>query len=362
MGVSRRRVLKSLGAAGLVPVIGSQSFPAPAIAEGGGSIVVSTWGGDTEDSIRKFVQPKFEAKTKATIKYDIGGQGARFNKLLAQRNAPPADVIFLTDEAIVSGYQQDVLIPVSRHNVPNFEHVVPQALTLKNIVDGKSIPGVPYTIISYLLGYNPKKVSAPLTSWNDMWRPEFANKFAFAAPVHTQMPALVIIAAELAGGSAENIDPGFKKLAELRPSKLTVFWTDWAALYQSGDVIAATEFDYYLNGMKKQGFDIDYVVPKEKGIGVPEYVGMVKGTKNHELAEVFMDLLLDTEVQGDFASATFQGPSSNLVKLPAALAEKVAYGPRLAQLRFFDPQFGAKVRPMWTERLNTEVVPHWRAK
>src|SRR5690606_17961213 len=116
----------------------------------------------------------------------------------------------------------------------------------------------------------------------------------------------VIIASELAGGSVDNVDPGFKLLADLRPSKLTVFWTDWAALYQSGDVVVATEFDYYFEGMKKQGYDIEYVVPKEKGIGVPEYASIVKGTQNRELAEIFLNLMLEPDVQENFAKLTFQ--------------------------------------------------------
>lgn len=363
MGFNRRDVLKGMGVAGLgVSALAHTSLSRPAIAQQGGSLTVSTWGGVTEEGVRKVVQPRFEARTGATLVYDIGGQGARYNKLLAQRANPPADVFFSTGEAVVSAYQQDILVPARRSNIPNFTNIREEMMNVKlGAADDSTIPGAPYTIIAYALGYNPKEASAPLESWEDLWRPEFEDKLAFAAPVHTQMPAFVIIAAELAGGGIDNIDPGFKKLAELRPSKLTVFWTDWASMYQSGDVVVATEFDYYLEGMKDQNFGIDYVYPKEGGIGVPEYVSIVKGTQKQELAEVFLDIMLDPEVQGEFARGTYQGPTSSLVNLTDAEAARCSCGANMDKIRIFDPEVMAKNRAVWTERMNTEVIPNWRA-
>ncbi|MEJ0068290.1 MAG: extracellular solute-binding protein [Pseudomonadota bacterium] len=151
-----------------------------------------------------------------------------------------------------------------------------------------------------MLGFNPAVVKDRPTGWADLWRPDFAGKLSFASPVHSQMPALVIIAAELAGGSAANVDPGFKKLAELRPVKLSVAYTDWVALNKTGEVILSTEFDYYMNTMKDQGYAIDYVVPQDKGIGCLDYASIVKGTQQPEIAEVFLDLLISTKVQEAF--------------------------------------------------------------
>jgi len=360
----RRRFIRNAGALGLGAATGAIQAPAwsqgaPAVARGS-TLTVSTWGGVTQDGIKNYLGPEFEKQTGAKLAYDIGGQGARYNKLLAQRHSPPADVFFSTDEAVVAGYRAGILQPARRRNVPLVADVHGWAMTVKDNDTAETIPGAPYTLIAYVLGYNPEAVKNKPTGWADMWRPEFRGKFALAAPVHSQMPAFVIIAAELAGGSATNVDPGFKKLAELKPSKLTVFWTDWAPLNKSGDVTLATEFDYYLETMKAQKYPIDYVIPKEKGIGVPEYVSIVKGTKNQELAEVFLNLMLKPSVQEPFAIETYQGPTNKNVKLSAAQIARCACGARVDQLRFYDPRVFADNRAVWTERLNTEVVPYWR--
>lgn len=354
--ITRREGLRLLGLAG------AGALTTPALAAPSATLTVSTWGGVTEDGIRAYVQPEFERLTGATLAYDIGGQGARYNKLLAQRASPPADVFFGTDEAVVAGQKAGIITPAARKNVPNAADVEDWAFTIKAGSTAETIPGAPYTLIAYTIGLNPEQVKTPVTRWADLWRPEFHGKLAFAAAVHSQMPAFVILAAEMAGGSATNVDPGFAKLAELRPAKLTVFWTDWAPLDKSGEVTIATEFDYYLETMREQKYPITPIIPEDRAIGVPEYVAVVKGTKHQELAEAFLNLMLDPKVQAAFATSTFQGPTNRKTELPAAVRARCACGARVDQLRFFDPEIFARNRAAWTERMNLEVVPHWASR
>jgi hypothetical protein len=67
--------------------------------------------------------------------------------------------------------------------------------------------------------------------------------------------------------------------------------------------------------------------------------------------------MIDPKVQEALAVKTFQGPTNPTVKIPAEAAAKCTCGERLDQLRFFDPVSMADNPPLWTERLNTEVVP-----
>jgi putative spermidine/putrescine transport system substrate-binding protein len=358
--LSRRKTLKLLGAAATGASLSARSaLSAPALHKGT-VFTVSTWGGVTQDAIAKYMAPEFTRATGATLAFDIGAMGPRYSKLMAQRASPVADVFFGTDEAMVGGLKAGILAPVGRTSLSNLGDVEDWALTVKTPDD--TIGGVPCCLIAYLIGYDPEKVKTPITSWNDLWRPEFAGKLAFASPFHSMMPMIVVTAAELAGGSMSNPDPGFKKLAELRPAKLGFTWTDWAALYKSGDVIIATEFDCYLDVMKAQGYTVQYIVPKEKGLASIDYVGVVKGRPNRDLQEYFLDLVISAPVQEGFAVDLFQGPINRKVKLPADLEAKCSCGARVAELRFFDPAPFAALRPAWTERLTTEVLPHWGAR
>ena len=360
--LSRRKTLKLIGAASTgVMFSAGTGVAAPSVAKGT-SLTVSTWGGVTQDALAKHVGPEFTKSTGATLAFDIGAQGPRYSKLLAQRASPSADVFFGSDESLIAGLKAGILSPARRINLSNLSDIEKWALTVPSPEGDDMIGGVPYGLITYAIGYNPEQVRTPITSWNDLWRPEFSGKLAYASPFHSMMPELVVMAAELSGGSITNVDPGFRKLAELRPAKLGFTWTDWAALYKSGDVIVATEFDCYLDVMKSQGYGIEYVMPKEKGLACIDGVGIVKGRSNPELAEFFLDTIMDAKVQVGLSQDLFQGPINSKVVLPTDLKAKCHCGAGIADLRFFDPTPFVALRPLWTERLKTEVLPHWAAR
>jgi putative spermidine/putrescine transport system substrate-binding protein len=356
-GLGRRQALLGVAAAGVLTAADRAGAQAPAIGNGA-TLTVSLWGGITEDSVRRLVQPGFEKLTGAKLAYDIGGQGARYNKLLAQRNNPPADVIFLSDEAVVAGHKAGVLVPVARKTMSNVADIYDWAWTVKS-PDPDTVVGAPFTLISEVLAFNPDKFKTRPTSWNDLWLPEVKGKLAFTSPAGSVAPEFVVIAAELTGGSAKAPDSGFAKLAQLRPAKLAVFWTDYAPMVKTGEIIMAGELDYYVEAMKNQGYPIDYIYPTEKAIGLSEYVCMVKNTKYPELAAVFLNMMMDPHVQEGLARETFQGAVNSKVELTPAVAARCACGDRTKNLRFFDPNFIASVRPAWTERMTTEVLPNW---
>jgi len=354
--ISRRSALQ-LATAG---ALSRSALAQPAIGKGT-TLTISTWGGVTSDGLRDHLAPEFEKLTGAKLAYDIGGLGARYNKLLAQKGNQSVDVFFGTDESIVGGLRKEVLQTADLKAVPNYADLYDWAKTVK-APDGQ-VSLVANTLISYCLAYNPEKVTTPPTAWADMWNPDFAGKLAFAAPGHSMMPGFVILAAELAGGSATNVDPGFDKLGKLRPDKLTFFWTDWAPLLKTGDTIAASEFDYYLESMKAQGYPIDYIFPAEKAFGAAEGACLVADTKNKELGEAFLNLIIDPKIQAVFAEKLYQGPTNKKVMPTASVAAKMSYGEdKLKKIRFFDPVFWYENRPAWTERLTTEVVPSWKVR
>ena len=363
---TRRKFLLDAGALGLgalgtaVAPAWAQTGGAPALAKGS-TLTVSTWGGVTQDLIKNYAEKEFEKLTGAKLAYDIGGVGARYGKLLAQRNSPPADVFISGDEQVIAGERAGLLQPIDAKKIPGIGNIYDWAL-IRTGAREKSLMGVGFAVNAYVIGYHPELVKVAPTSWADLWRPEFQGKLALAAPGHSMMPMVMVIAAELAGGSASNIDPGFRKMAELRPNKLTFFWTDWASMNKTGDVAIATEFDYYLQTMKTLKYPIEYIVPKEKGIGTPLTTSVVRGSKLKEPGEALISLLVSPGFQQAAAIHAYLGPTDRTVKLSAETAARCACGATVDRLRFFDPVFVADARPAWTERINTEVIPQWRTR
>ncbi len=368
---TRREFLRQAGktAAGLaIGSLAPAAFSTPArgaapastggpiiIAQARKEIVVSAWGGVTEEGLRKVVTPVFEKKYNATVTYDIGGAAARYNKLRAQAANPQINVMLNVEDVLVDAAERGLLAKYDPRNVPNIKDLYGWA-TPKS-VEGY---GFAYTAIAFGLIAARGRTELPVSSWLDLWRPEFRGKLAIAAPAHSTMSQLLILISELHGGSATNIEPGLAALGELRPIKQLVFWTDYAALFKSGDVTLATDFDYYAYFMQREGYNASYVLPLERAIGSLSSAAVVKGAPNQELAEAYVNTLLDPEVQARVAKETFQPPTNRLVKIGPPLSEQSLYGSRVQLVRWFDAKFINANRARWLERINTEVVPKWR--
>ncbi len=365
---TRREFLRQAGTTALGAAIGAyipaglskaaQAQPghgSTVIAQARKEIVVSTWGGITEEGLRKYVTPVFESKYNATAIYDLGGAAARYNKLLAQAANPQINIMLNVEDVLVDGIQRGLIAKYNPRNVPNVKDLYPWA-------NPKTIAGygAAYSVLAYGLLVAKGLPGKPVTSWRDLWRPEFRGKLALAAPSHSQMPMLLITAAKLRGGSQTNIEPGLAALAELRPINLSFFWTDYAALVKSGDVIIATEFDYYGLIMQQQGYAVSWIMPQENAFGSLECAAVVKGAPNQELAEAYLNIMFDPDVQMKIATETFQGPSNKLVRLRLPLSEQILYGSRLRRVQWFDAKFVNDNKGRWIERINTEVVPKWR--
>jgi len=320
-----------------------------------GDLVISVWGGTTEEFIREYAEPKFsELYPKVTVLYDVGGMSARFNKLLAQKDSPEADIFVSTSEALVSAIKESLVVKINPDNIPNMDALYDWAMP-------ESEYGAAYSAIAYGLGYNSDFFGDdPPDSWSDLWRPEVQGKIAVPANGHSMMLDFIITSAEMNGGSADNPDPGFDALAEIKPVAQTYFYTDWNALFNAGDVVLATDFDYYINTMADSGSNIKFVIPKEKAFGSLQHLSVVAGTENQEAAEAFINILLSAEVQEAVGTKLLNAPARSDIELSAELADRLAcYGDSLNDIRWFDPTFNSDHRPAWSEMMNEKVAPSW---
>ena len=332
--------------------------PAPALGEVvqdyEGELIISTWGGVTEEWIRTNEPAFHEIYPNVEVIYDIGGSSARLNKLIAQAANPEIDLFISNVPQVYTAAEAGILAKINPANVPNMEGLYDWA---------KPYPqyGAAWGAISLGLCYNPEYFADdPITSWGDLWRPDVQGKISVPAIGHGMMPHFMVNAAELNGGSTGNIDPGLDALARLQPAAQHYFYTGWNAQYEAGDVVLAADFDIYCYQMAADGVDIEYIIPEEGVWGALQYISMIKGSENQEMAEFFMNILFSPEVQQSVAVEYKAAPAMMGIEVPAEFCEKeAACGDTLPQVRYLDPGFVAGVRAGWTELMNEKVAPVW---
>ncbi|MCC6174364.1 MAG: extracellular solute-binding protein [Chloroflexi bacterium] len=357
--LSRRHFLKTsvTGAAVLTLAGCSQLTPSGSRAAPGSkeprSLTVSIWGGVTEESVRKWVLPRFQKEFNATVTLDVGLQGARFNKLLSQRGAQTVDIFCSTEELVYNGLKQDLFEKIDPKKIPNMARLHPWATPVPEY-------GPAIGLTTFGLAYNTRALSTPPTSWADLWRPDLRGRLALINFTHSQGPALLIRAAELHNGSMQAVDAGFASLAELRPAVVELYFTEYIPQLLQDQVLVAPELDYYVQSLKLQGYPIDWVLPDDGAFSVLQIANIVKGSPNRQVAEQFIDFYLDSESQRAIANDNYTSPSNKETTLEPTVAAKTMVGDRLAKLRTFDLETIADARPAWTERFSAEVLPKWK--
>ena len=253
--------------------------------------------------------PEFEKEHDVKLVFDIGSMGARYNKIRAQKGLSTVDVFFSTDEPVFNGMRTGLFAEVNPGNIPNMADLHDWAMPTGGF-------GVGYGLITFGLAYHTDHVKNPPTRWGDLWREDIRSKLALPAVFHSLMPALLIRSAEIAGGDAENLEPGLDKLAELRPKKLSYFWTAWAPLLQSGDVHVAAEFDYYIEGMKDKGYSVSWNNPSDRGFATYQHPEHPRGVQEQDAGRKPSSTRCWTPgVQAAIANKTYQGPTNRKVEL-----------------------------------------------
>ena len=198
--ISRRRLGRLALAAGTVlgaPAIISR--PLRAQIKRGDELTVGVWGGAQERITREFCAKPLEEKYGVKINFVLGGTGDRRARAYAERGRPSFDIVYLnifeSRQAVKDGVTQ-----APTDAIPN----------AKNLYDIAKLGGYGVAFNPVTIVYDKSKVSAPITSWKDLWRPELKGRIAWPSYPGAQGTAALVMAARMWGGSESDIDVGLK--------------------------------------------------------------------------------------------------------------------------------------------------------
>jgi putative spermidine/putrescine transport system substrate-binding protein len=166
------------------------------------------------------------------------------------------------------------------------------------------------------------------------------------------------MAERLAGGDERNIDPGFRKLAQLKPNLGAIYTnsSQCQQLFEQGGTWIAPWYSGRVASTVRSGVPVKAAVTKE---GEPVYLTMLcplKGRWSPWVAK-FMEMHLAADVQQAFAKEFASGPSRTDVKLDPEVAKNVPYGAdQVSRLIQFDWDAVIPHLDEWTQRFNREIA------
>ena len=311
------------------------AFSLAALAQGGGEMTfkgvtlrVATWGGATRDGLRDYVASELERRG-AKVEFVIGSPQDNLAKLIAAHGQVPFDVFeFLgTMRPEIEG--RDLLAKLNTAHLPN-------AKGLR--FEPPSERMVPTWITEEMIMYNKERFResgiAPPKSLADLRNAKLAGRIMIPDISSGGGIEAVGAFALTAGGNEGNIAPGLELIKELPGVRFWKAGGEVVTQFKSGDIWVAVAHAGWALRAARAGVPIATVPARlgaRQGMIKEGYIGVVKGTRNQEAAEFFINTYLSAEAQEKFALKV------GVVPVVQAARGKMAEDPMLRDLVILDP-------------------------
>jgi spermidine/putrescine-binding protein len=277
--------------------------------------------------------------------------------IITQRARPQWDVVHENQNTSSQMGALNVVLEWKEARIPNLKKIHPSFRY-------KYLAGKVHT--PYGLAVNTKRITRPVNSWLDLWDPAATGKVGFPDWVWVGEEVFHAVNA-VAGGDAENIDPGIAKMKELFKNNKAVIVNNVEHAKQlllAEEIWMMPHFGARTVQAREAGAPLDFVLPKEGGLSWIWNTSIIAGRPKEtiDLAEKFVNDQLDAEKQLAFCRLCGYPPTNmeamknlppDLKKLQLSEADLESFG-RLQRKFDYMAQFAYRDRNR--ERWNKEVL------
>lgn len=307
-------------------------------------LIVGSFGGAYNEILAE-VTKTFEAENNVKVTLLPGGA----NAALPRARNGEIDMVVTGMPDLMRLQREEVLAPFDPALVPNYAKLYPQA----QISDAVAVAN----FAARALAYNTDNIKEPPTSWEDMADPKHAGRVALHS-FTVESVDLIVMLARNAGGDERNPDAGFAKMAEIGKNT-RVFEDNHAGrleLFRNNEIDFAVWADGRIAWAAGEGAHVSGVIPKEGFSPLASAVGIVKTTKNMELAQKYANFMLDDAAGIALASQLHYFPTKMDTVLPEGVTTGYVNAQSIQSLVMNDWAYLVTVYDAWQERFNREVV------
>ncbi|MEG0368634.1 MAG: ABC transporter substrate-binding protein [Hungatella sp.] len=204
--------------------------------------------------------------------------------------------------------------------------------------------------------YDSATVPMEITSWEDLWNADLKGSIAIPDITATTGPLFYYSVAKMLGLAPGTDDEAiFAKLQELKPNVVKTYTSanDTITMLNQGEISAAVLLDYSYTAAKAASEDYVWVDPKEGSYSGYNTINVIKGTKNKELAEEFVNFYISKEVQLAEALDGVDSPARTDIELTPKQSANFTYGKEMVdKILLPDWSLINTNKAAWTEKWN----------
>ena len=322
---------------------------------GGAELVVATWG--WAEAGLKTLAADFESQYNCTIVVDpTSGNGARLNKLMAEKADPTADVALLTKSFAETGIQNDLFEQLDTNIVTSLGELYDFC------VDEKGY-GPCYSLCRYGIMYNAdalEQLNLPApTSYQDLFDDQYAGMVALPDMTSTAGPYMLVAMAEAMGGSQEDVSAAMALMQE-KKDNINLWYTassDVVNAFTTGEANITVFMDINMPGLISSGINMQWVDASEGSFAAPATVEVVKNCKNPELAQLFVEYLICNDTQNKIAEVLNEAPVNKNATMADELKTYLAFGEQsMNALKEFDDAYITTAKGEWIDTFQRTVA------
>lgn len=244
--------------------------------------------------------PDFEELCGVEVQYDVTDSNE--STLIRLREGNPGwDIIIVSDYLVPTMIEQELVQSLNFDLIPNFANI---SDAFKNRdFDPGNVYTVPYQWGTTGVGYNVEAVGGEITSWNQVWDHD--------GPVSWAEDPRVVIGAGLTmlgydpnTTDVSQIQQAVEYLIEKGTNVVAITPDDGQVLLAGGNVDIAMEYsgDIVQIIEECQCDDFAYALPEEGANIYIDSLLVPAEAPNYDLANVFIDYLLDPQVGADISN------------------------------------------------------------
>jgi putative spermidine/putrescine transport system substrate-binding protein len=262
----------------------------------------------------KNILPSFEKTRNAKVTYQGMGAAEVLSRNMAQRGKPEASLVVANDTTAAVGTKQGLWQKLDRNLIPSLASLPAWAL----LDDGHAVAtGATAIGIVYNKKIFEEKGFKPPTSWEDLFRDEFAGHVVVYDITFGLMTPVLFSWNLALGGTYEDLTPVFNKFRQNRSKILTIApqAAAWDQVFQQGIGWIGVNSIARMGILREQGVPLEFVYPKERAVGIFATAMVPVGAPQGELGQRLLDHHLQPDVQAIFASTQYYAPVNPAAKL-----------------------------------------------
>ena len=314
----KNRFFKSLAFAGTAAFLAScggtknaetTSAVADSVKFKGQTINVLCWEGYADEKFTKAFQDKYGVTVKGTY---FGTEDEMISKLQADKGSGAYDLV--SPSCDFAGYlvEAGLVESIDTTKMSQWSNLSGKLRGMMDVRKDGAVYGLPFTWGPDYLIYNADIIKEEPKSWRILWDTKYKGKVSVPDDIVNIYTTALVLGMDKTDKSVPynmteaQLLTAKAELAKLQPN-VRKYWATAGELdnmFKNKEVALALGWPLTVNTLKGEGMNIKSVIPQEGATGWIDRLMVVKGSKNKELAELWLNYISQPENMAKVAEVT----------------------------------------------------------